>query len=133
LETGISERGSLKGPDCYGVPYFSPLADGLARMITDTAYDSGKGNASAQKLSGRLKIPFGDSNGNCTNVNMNGTGSGTPRSPVLNAEVLESSQFLLIHWVLASQSKAGDFGKEGEPLTEVSSPYRSLYKSISSH
>ena len=84
MGTGIGERGSLKGPDCYRLPYFSPLADGLARMIADTAYDSGKGNVSAQKLSSRLKITFGDGSGNCTHVNVNWTGNGTPRSPLLD-------------------------------------------------
>jgi hypothetical protein len=74
-----------------------PLADGLARVIADPAYDSGKGDAAAENLSGRFEIPFPDRCIHGAHVDMDWTGGCAPRGPFLDAVAFEPSQFLLIH------------------------------------
>jgi len=69
-------------------------------MIADKAYSSGKGDATAENLNGRLKIPFADHSIHRAYINVYRTRSRTPRGPFLNAQAFEPSQFLLIHNIL---------------------------------
>jgi hypothetical protein len=94
---GVRKRGPFKRTDCYGFPDFSPPANGFTGMLANTAYDPWEDNGSTECLSSRLEIPFGDRSGHGAHVDVNRTGGRTPRSPFLNAEILKSSEFLLIH------------------------------------